>query len=397
MRPLNRNIYRLGFLSLFNDFTADMITPLLPVYLATMGVGPQFLGIMEGVANFFSYLTRLASGIYVDRYGNNKKLTWFGYGLCAVIRLLLAIPFYPLVFFVRITDRIGKGIRTTPRDGLIMALAEKKDWGRAFGVQRSMDHLGALLGAACATFLLSYFSISLSWLFLLAAIPSLLASLWIPRKIPEVPTPKSRLHGFHFSWKALPPSLKAYVGIIFFAAFTSPSELFLLMKMHDLGLKEYLMPLAWLLLTLFSLVSAYLGGLLSDRWSRRGTIGIGWVLYAIVFLVFAFNQNLILSWIFLGLFGFQAGLVEASERSYPASLASENARATALGWYYLAYGLGMLPASLIFGFLWKYWSAQNAFLLYAGLTFLSVFFVGFLPSSRGKALTTSSVTDTEEQ
>ncbi len=380
-RPLNKNVYRLGLLSLFNDVTGDIITPLLPVYLATMGMGAAFLGIMEGLANFLSYLTMLFAGFFVDRHGKNKKVTILGYSLCSFIRPFMAIPFPLVTFCVRIIDRIGKGIRTAPRDSLLTTFTEKKDWGRAFGVQRSMDYMGTLIGASLATWALWQFKLNLSYLFILGSIPAILSVLIIPRKIPEVPK-KVSAPSVRFSWKDLPPSLRPYVSVIFFVALTTPSELFLLLRMQTLGLPNFLMPAAWIFLNIFSLFATYLGGHLADRWSRRATMSLGRLLLALVFAGFAFNQSLIVSWIFLACYGIQAGLVEAAERTYPIHLTDHKIRGTALGWYYFAYGIGLLPASFIFGILWNKWNPQGAFLIYGILAFACVFLVRLLPTSR---------------
>jgi len=383
-RPLDKNVYRLGLLSLFNDITADMITPLLPAFLATMGMGATFLGAMEGVANCLSHTTMLFAGIYVDRHGKNKKATVLGYYLCAFVRLLIAIPIPAVTFLVRVTDRIGKGIRTAPRDSLMTHLVPKKDWGRAFGVQRAMDHTGTMIGATLAALLIAQFSLNLSILFILASLPSILSVLIVPRKIPEVPHKKSA-EAPKISWRDLPPSLRPYIFVIFFSAIATPSELFLILKMKDMGLKEYLMPLAWFLMTLFSVLAAYVGGYFSDRTSRRLTMAVGWFIASLAYLGFAWFPRLGWAWAFLALYGLSAGWVEAAQRSYPVHMASDKVRATVLGWYYLAYGMGLLIASLLFGVLWKYWSVPHTFTLYAGLMFLCVFLVSFLPSSRAPA------------
>jgi len=380
-RPLDRNVYRLGALSLFNDFTNDMITPLLPAFLATMGMGSVALGAVEGIANCLCYVTMLFAGFYVDRHGRHKKITLFGYSLCAFSRPLLAIPLFPDTLLIRSVDRIGKGIRTAPRDAFLTSLVPKKDWGRAFGVQRAMDHAGAVLGTPLAVWLLYEYHLSLPLLFLVACIPSIVSVFFFPRKIPETSAKRGLLTD-KTSLKSLPSSMRPYLWVIFFSAATTPSELFFFLKMQAMGLKVYFMPVAWLVLTLFTLFSSYLGGLLSDRWSRRATMGVGWFIFSIVYVGFAYNQRLIFSWILLAFYGLQAGIVEAAERSYPAQLADEKNRATVLGWYYFAYGMGLLPASLVFGILWKNWNPQGAFLLYAGLTFVCVFLLKLLPASR---------------
>lgn len=382
---LPRNVYLLGFLSLFNDLTADVITPLLPAYLATLGMGAGFLGIMEGLANCLSNITMLFSGWQTDRLGRGKKIAVAGYSLSALIRLLIAIPVSGIVLTARILDRIGKGIRTSPRDHLLTDSLDKKDWGKAFGVQRAMDHCGAILAPPLAFVLMAIFSVSLPQLFLIASLPALLSILIVPHLIKDSNRPvPQRLE--RLSWKRLPAPLKRYSLIIFLAGITTPSELFVILKMQDLGLKTAYVPWAWFVLTLMMLLASYGGGRLADAWSRRRTIGLGWFLFVIAYAGLALSPDLPSGWCFLVLYGIQSGLVEAAERTYPASLADFEARASALGWYYFAYGMGALPASLCFGLLWKYGNPQAAFLLYAGLTLLILPLLSFLPSDRSKTI-----------
>jgi MFS family permease len=380
-RRVPRNVYLLGLLSFFNDVTADMITPLLPAYLGLLGLGAGFLGVMEGFANFFSYITMLFSGWYADRLGKSKMITMTGYYLSSFIRPFISIPLSPVIFAARLMDRIGKGIRTAPRDHLITASIQQKRWGEAFGIQRAMDHGGALVGTGIAAWLLARYSIKFSYLFLIASIPAIVSVLIIPSKVQDYPHAPKEKFG-RLSWKVLTPTIKLYVLVIFVSAFSTPSQLFLILRMTNLGMPTYQGPLAWMLLTLFSLVAAYLGGSLGDKWSRRRVMGLGWTLFFVVYLGFAFNTQIHWSWILIAAFGFQNGLVEASERAYMAGIAAPEMRATALGWYYFAYGIGLLPASLIFGFVWKLWSPEAAFLLDAILTLLAVFLLLLLPSDR---------------
>lgn len=380
-RGITRNVFLLGLLSLFNDFSADMITPLLPAYLAGIGLGAGFLGMMEGVANSLSHITALLSGWIDDRLHRSKRIAVSGYALCAFIRPLIAVPIPGVILLARFLDRIGKGVRTAPRDRLLTESLEKNHWGKAFGIQRALDHTGALLGPPIAALLLKYFGISYSRLFLIAALPAAISILIIPSGIREskrhMPEKRPRL-----TWKKLPSPLKRYIVIIFLVAFSTPSELFLILKLRSLGLPDYQQPLAWGLLTLCTLLAAFLGGVLADRWSHRRTIALGWVIFSAVFFAFALNGHLGWSWILIGIYGFQAGLVEASERAYPASVVPEEIRATAIGWYYFAYGLGLLPASALFGLLWTRFSPSVAFASYAVMTLLVIPLLTLLPTHR---------------
>lgn len=380
-RRITRNVYLLGFLSFFNDITADMITPLLPAFLGTLGVGAAFLGIMEGAATSVSYLVMLFSGNLADRIGKNKALTIGGYGLSSFIRPLLAIPVPIVTLITRLLDRTGKGIRTAPRDKLVTASVNKAYWGEAFGIQRALDHAGTLIGAPLAAWLLAAYSLNFSYLFLIASVPAILSVLFLAPRIEEKRAAPSAAKP-RMNWRTLPDPLKRYFFVILVSALGTPSELFLILRMQKLGLRNFQMPLAWFLLTLFTFGAAYVGGPLGDRWSRRRTMGLGWLIFVLVHVAFAFNTNLGWSWVLIALFGLQAGLVEGAERAYSATLASEGTRATALGWYYFSYGLGTLPASILFGALWKFWNPTVAFLTSAGLTFLAVGLLFILPTDR---------------
>jgi MFS family permease len=384
-RRIPRNVYLLGLLSFFNDVTSDAIVPLLPAFLGTMGLGARFLGLMEGLADSLSNILKLYSGRLADRSGKSKALTVAGYGLSTFIRPFLAIPIPAVTIAVRLLDRVGKGIRTAPRDRLITDIVEKKSWGEAFGIQRSMDHAGAILGPLIATWLLATYHLKYSTLFLIACAPSVLSIIFIPGLIKDAPF-KPKKDKELASWKSLPPALKKYVVLIFLVAFCTPSELFLMMRIKDLGLAPALLPMAWLTMTVASFFSAYLGGRLADRWSLRRTMGIGWLIFSVVYLGFAFNAQASLVWPLMAGYGIQMGLVEPAERAYPAAVVPDSMRATAIGWFYFAYGMGLLPASLIFGVIWKYAGFRPAFLINAGLTLATVFLLFFLPSDKAAPL-----------
>lgn len=381
---LKRNVYLLGLLSFLNDFSADMISPLLPAYLGTLGLGAIFLGWMEGFANALSHSTALVSGWLDDRHHRSKRWTVAGYALCAFVRPLLALGLPPLLLGARLLDRLGKGIRTAPRDHLLTDSVAREHWGRSFGVQRAMDHMGALIGPPIAALLLGYFGLPLPWLFVVAAIPAILSVLIVPRFIrePEKTFPR---RDAPLSWGQLPRPFRRYLAVIFLIALSSPSELFLFLKLKEGGFPTYQQSLGWTLLTGMTMLAAWIGGFLSDRWSERKVMALGWSLFAAVFAGLAFVKAPVWLWALLAVYGVQSGLVESSERSYPARMAPPAQRATMIGWYYFAYGAGMLPASALFGWIWSRWSSSSAFLVFAIMTFLTIPMLLLLPSSgRGK-------------
>lgn len=388
-KKIGKNIYLLGFLSLFNDLTSDLIAPLLPAYVMALGGGVALLGVMEGGANALAYGTVLLAGYYADRWRDSKKMTIFGYRLCSMIRMLMVFPIAPLVVTARWVDRIGKGIRTAPRDRLITSSVEQSEWGKAFGIQRAMDHAGSLLAPLGAMLLITIWGQNYSKIFLFACIPSLLSVLVIPYFLKKVDFKERDENQLaeplpHLSWNKLHPTLKKYVGVIFVSALSTPSELFLIMKMERAGLPQSQAPVVWFILILFTLIASYFGGLSADRFGKRRTILIGWALFTVSYVGFAFFNIVSVLWVLVSVYGAHMGLIESSERVVAASLVPASQRATAMGWYYFAYGFGALPASLLFGYFWSHVGERFAFLWNAGLTVVAmILFVVLLNPKKG--------------
>jgi MFS family permease len=370
-KRLPHSIILLGLLSFFNDMAGDMVKPLLPAFIASLGLGAGFLGLLEGIANSASYTVMLLSGSLADRLGKSRFFTILGYCMSSIARPILAIPWPGATLFSRFFDRVGKGLRTAPRDQLITSFSEQQNWGRSFGFQRAMDHAGGLVGTALATFLILKLNLSFSSLVLIFSLPVLILVLLLAPKI-SLPQKQFKPPELKLRWKGLPKALKVYTLIIFVSSLGTPSELFLILKMQEQGLSSAYSPLAWFVMASFTLIAAYVGGPLGDLWSRRNVIILGWLLFVITFLLIASNENLMFSWFLVALFGLQNGLVEAAERAYCSEVAPPRFRATAFGWYYFAYGAGALPASLLFGLLWKDFGSSFPFFLSAAISFLAL-------------------------
>lgn len=383
-KKIGKNIYLLGLLSLFNDLTSDLIAPLLPAYLLTLGSGAALLGIMEGGANALAFGTVLVSGYYADHLRDSKKMTVWGYRLCSLVRVFMIVPLPFVVVICRWIDRIGKGMRTAPRDRLITSSVEQKEWGKAFGIQRAMDHTGSLVAPLLAMLWIRVWGQNYSTIFFFACIPSLVSVLVIPyflKRIDfrETDQGASEKELPRLRWSDLHPNLKKYIGVIFVSSLSTPSELFLIMKMEKSGLPPSHAPLVWFVLILFTLGASYIGGLSADRLGRRLTILIGWTLFAGAYSGFAIFSTISVLWVLVAIYGVHMGLIESSERVVAASLVSEHHRGTAMGWYYFAYGLGSLPASLLFGYFWSHVGDRFAFFWNAGLTVVAIIlFVVFL-------------------
>jgi MFS family permease len=349
------NVLILGIVSLLTDISSEMIYPLLPLFLTTvLGGGPAFLGLIEGVAESTASILKLVSGVMSDRVRARKGLVLGGYGISALARPLIALAASPLaVLFIRFADRVGKGIRTSPRDALIADSIDPEVRGKAYGFHRSMDHAGALVGPLVATLLLTWFVTDIRSVFLLSAIPGALAVLLIVLKVRE-PAPAVTRRGDAGFLGVLPKGrLRTYLLILLIFTLGNSSDAFLLLRAGQLGVTPARIPLLWTFFHLVKMVSTMPFGALSDRIGRRGMIVAGWGVYALAYIGFAFAATELHIWLLFAFYGLFYGLTEGVEKAMLADIAEPGERGAAFGWYNCATGIGALPASMIFGFIWQ--------------------------------------------
>ncbi|MBJ6727937.1 MFS transporter [Geomesophilobacter sediminis] len=374
---LSGNVFFLGLVSLFTDVSSEMIYPLLPLFLtSTLGAGPAFLGVIEGVAETTASLLKLCSGIVSDRVKARKPLVLFGYGLSALARpLIAAAPSAFTVLLIRTGDRIGKGIRTSPRDALIADSVDPEVRGKAYGFHRSMDHAGALVGPLIATFLLSYLVTDVRSVFWLAAIPGVIAVLLIVFRVREVERHASASSS-PVRLGMLPPGrLRTYLLILFLFTLGNSSDTFLLLKAGKLGMPPFRIPLLWAFFHLVKMLSSMPFGVLSDRIGRRGIILAGWSVYAISYVGFAFAATELHIWLLFTVYGLFYGLTEGVEKAFLADMADPAQRGAAFGWYNFAVGAGALPASIVFGLIWSRYGNVAPFLFGALLAAVAALFL----------------------
>lgn len=361
-KGITGNILILGLVSFLTDFSSEMIYPLLPLFLTTvLHAGPAFLGVIEGIAESTASLLKLVSGIVSDRVRDRKILVLSGYGISSFARPLIAAATGPLaVLFIRFADRIGKGVRTSPRDALIADSTAPSTRGKAYGFHRSMDNAGAIAGPLTATFLLAYFTKDLRTVFWLSAIPGILTVLLIIFKVKEVERRKvssdGRLLGIFPKGK-----LRAFLIILFIFTLGNSSDTFLLLRANHLGVSEIRIPLLWAFFSVVKMLFTMPFGALSDRIGRRRVIIAGWIVYALAYIGFAHATTEIHVWLLFAFYGLFYGLTEGVEKAFIADIASPEERGGAFGWYNFAVGAGALPASLIFGFVWQKAGAHVAF------------------------------------
>jgi MFS family permease len=376
-------VIALGLVSFFTDLSSEMIYPLLPVFLASvLGAGALSLGIIEGVAESTAAFLKVFSGIWSDRARRRKPLVLAGYSLSGLVRPLIGLAtVWPFVLAMRFTDRVGKGLRSSPRDALIADVTPVAVRGQAYGLHRAMDHAGAVVGPLVAAGLLGLAGIGLRQVFLLAVIPAVIVVLLIvfgvkeQARVVEARSADNPLTG----WRHLNPGYKRLLLALLVFNLGNSTDAFLLLRLADGGVEPKLLALLWSLHHVVKMIATYVGGRLSDRVGRRGMILTGWLVYAAVYLALAFVQSSTgLIAVFLA-YGLYFGLTEPVEKAWVADLVPARLRGTAFGWYHGSVGLAALPASLLFGFLWHQFGVAVAFVTGATLAAVAAIMLGFVP------------------
>lgn len=386
-RRLPRNVFAISLVSLLNDVSSEIIYPLLPFFLNnTLGVSPRVLGSIEGMAESVSSLLKLFAGHFSDRFGKRKIFVVAGYVLSSFARPLLAFATnWHQVLAIRLSDRVGKGVRTAPRDAMIADTVTIKERGLAFGFHRAMDHTGAVVGPLIGYLLVLLLAADsnaltakdFTTIFLLASIPALAAVLVVSIFVREPPKPKRASESgpdttpnaaappLHLSLRGFDGNFKRFLVIIALFTLSNSSDFFLLLRARDAGVSVLSTTLLWAALHASKVLSSIFGGDLSDRLGRKGLIVSGWVLYAAVYAGFAFVSNPVSAWILFLIYGIYFGLVEGAEKALVADLVRPEQRGTAYGLYNLAFGITVLPASLLMGSLWDWRGPATAFLVSA--------------------------------
>ncbi len=368
-----RGVWTLGWVSFLTDVSSDMIFPLLPDFLTrTLKAGPAAVGLIEGVAEATASLMKMVSGWWSDRIRRRKPLVVAGYGIAAAVRPLVGLATgWGQVLAIRFTDRVGKGIRTSPRDALLADLVPAERRGRAFGLQRAMDNAGSVVGPLLAAFLLKFVLEDERSVFLLAAIPGIAAVLLLVLRVKEPPRLQPAEPAVPANATPLPRRLKLAIGIFVLFTLASSTDAFLILRARDVGIELWKLPLLWAFFNAVKAAAGVPGGALADRFGRTRTILAGWLIYAAAYVGFAFVAGPAALW---GLFAFYAlfyALTEGAERALVADLAPPHLRGKAFGLFHAGVGLAALPASVLFGLWWKLFGPRAAFLIGAGVAFLA--------------------------
>ena len=385
---LNPNVFFLGIVSLLTDVSSEMIFTLVPLFLSNvLGAGSTIIGLVGGLSESADAILRIFSGWFSDRIGKRKSLAVLGYSLSTLVKPFMYLASqWGVVLAIRFSDRLGKGVRTAPRDALVADSVSVSERGRGFGLHRALDTFGAVLGLAIAAVIIysvqgGGFELSLKtyqWLVLVGIAPAVLAVfllLILVREPERKLLPKTGLRS-SVAWNRLFAGFdnRFKVFLVIMAVFTlgNSSDFFVILRAQNL---EVPLITVVLMLVLFNVTYAAVSlpaGILSDRLGRRRVIALGWLIYALVYLGFALASTLWQVWLLFACYGIYYGMVEGVARAFVADLVVEERRGTAYGLYHGVVGLTLLPASVIAGWLWDALNPAALFFFGAGLAFIAM-------------------------
>ena len=370
---LPRAVWLLGWVSFFTDTATEMVYPLLPMFLTrVLGAGAMSLGVIEGSAEAANSVLKVISGRVADATGRPKRLVLAGYGISSAVRPFIALATsWGHVLGLRFADRLGKGIRGAPRDAMLAEFAPAGERGRVYGFHRAMDHAGAVLGPLLASVFLYFYPDQFRTLFALTIIPGVLVVV-ILLAVPDIPRRGASDAAPHRSTAAAaerprssPMRRRPFAKAIFVIGvfgLGNASDAFLLLRLSDVGISTFWIPLLWSGLHVVKVVASMAGGRLSDRFGRRRLIAAGWLFYAAVYGAFALvDQVPALILVFLA-YGIYFGLTEGVEKAWVADLSERKQRGTAFGYYNAVIGISALLASICFGLIWTTIAPEAAFL-----------------------------------
>ena len=370
VKVINRTVWVLSLVSLFADVASEMLYPVIPVYLKEIGFSVLMIGVLEGVANFTSALTKGYFGKWSDERGQRLPFIKLGYFLSALSKPMMAFFARPLwIFFARTTDRLGKGLRTAARDALLSQNATPETKARVFGFHRSMDTLGAAIGPALALLFFMLYPGNYTLIFLLAGIPGLVSVVLIfllkEEKKPVSTLSRKGFFSFFHYWKIASADYKKLVaGLLLFALFNS-ADVFLLLKTKELTGDDRLTIGAYILYNIVFALAAYPLGALADKTGIKKVFVSGLFLFATFYVLFALSPSVYVIYGAFALYGIYAAATEGITKAWITNLSHGENTATAIGFYTSCESICALLASVVAGWLWVSFGSTVTFIVTA--------------------------------
>jgi MFS family permease len=368
VKIINRTVLILSLVSLFADVASEMLYPVIPVYLKEIGFSVLLIGILEGVANFTSGLSKGYFGKMSDEKGLRLPFVKLGYFFSAISKPMTAAFIYPLwIFFVRAIDRLGKGLRTAARDALLSQNATKETKARVFGFHRAMDTLGAAIGPTLALLFLIFYPHQYKAIFLLAFIPGLISILLIfllkEKQEPASTLGKGNFFSFFKYWKIASKDYKRLViGLLFFALFNS-SDLFLILKTKQITGSDQLTIAAYILYNVVFALASYPLGALADRIGIKKVFFGGLALFVLVYFLFGITNSATVVFVAFFIYGIYAAATEGITKAWITNMAHTTNTATAIGFYTSCESICTLGASIIAGAVWDNLGSSTTFFI----------------------------------
>jgi len=372
-RAISPNVFLLSIVSFLNDLSSEMIMPILPMFLTALGGRAEIIGLVGGLRDSISSILKIFCGYWSDKTGKRKIFVYSGYFISTIFKIALAFSkFWPSAVAFSALERVGKGLRTAARDAII-AESTTTARGKGFGIHRSLETIGAILGAVLAFALLWFIKLDFGQIILIAGLIGF-ASL-IPLRFVKEPDSKPQPITLKMGIAGLPPTLKLFILVSGVFALGNFSYMFFIMNAQQLFTGRLSLAAPILLYVLFNIVYSAFAvplGVLSDKIGRQKVIIFGYLCFSAAAFGFAFLNSLPASIALFCLYGLMYAAIDGNQRAYVADLAGATLKATALGTFHTVNGLVALPGGLLAGFLWERFSPKATFLYGGCLGLLSV-------------------------
>lgn len=379
---LEKNVFYTGLTSFFTDTSVKMLYSVMPLFLLSINASKTTISLIEGIAESTASLLKALSGYWSDKIGKNKPFMIIGYGVTALVTPIYSFVFLPVhVLLLRFVERVGKGIRTAPRDSLISGSIKGNEAGKNFGFHKAMDNSEAIIGPLAAFLLLYFFPLNFTNIFIIATIPAVLGVLTIVIFIKEAKTDKKgNIDKFRF--KQLPKKFYFFLVIIFVFTLGNSADALLLVKTSETKIDQSYIPFLYMIFNAVSVLIAIPVGKISDRIGREILIILGFFIYAVVYFLFGrYNSINVFIFLFI-LYGFYSALSDTGQKAMVSDIVCKDLKGTGFGIYHAVLGVTLLPASLIAGILYDnvnsnapfYFGSSMAFLATVLMVIFAVFF-----------------------
>lgn len=372
---LNPNVFFVGITSFLTDTTSKMIYAVMPMFLLSLGATKTELSLIEGIAESTASILKALSGWWSDKIGRNKPFMIIGYGFTALLSPLFSIAATPLqVLFIRFAERVGKGIRTAPRDSLIAGSTDKSNRGRGFGFHKAMDNSGAILGPLLAFGILAIFPGEYRKIFLIAGLPSIIGLISLILLVKEAKKEKTEIPE-KIRLSDFPKKYYFFLGIAFLFTLGNSTDALLLVKAGDVGIQDAFIPIMYLIFNSVSVLFSIPAGMLSDRIGREKLIIFGYLLYSLIYFGFGATESKGTLVLLFALYGIYGAASDGAQKALVSDIIDKDKRGTALGLYNSIIGITLLPASIIAGLLYDNVSSRAPFFFGSGMAFAAAAFM----------------------